>query len=212
MRLLGYARVSTTDQSVSTQRDALTTAGCEHVWTDVASGALANRPALGELLTNATAGDTVVVTRLDRLGRSLPHLLSLVEDLGARDVGSLAEQIDTTSATGRLVLHVFGALAEFERGLNHADPGRPGRRSGAGPGWWSSAGVERTPAGACSRTRGRLECRSPRSPTRCLSADPRCTGPCGPIINRRKAFAVAITDHDRKKLWGQVAATCAICR
>jgi DNA invertase Pin-like site-specific DNA recombinase len=66
--------------------------------------------------------DTVAVTRLDRFGRSLPHLLSLVENLAAQDVGlrSLAEQIDTSSATGRLVLHVFGALAEFERGINHA--------------------------------------------------------------------------------------------
>ena len=88
------------------------------MWTDVAPGARAHRPALDELVAAAAAGDNVVVTRLDRLGRSLTHLLGLVEDLAAAGVGlrSLGEEIDTSSATGRLVLHVFGALAEFERG------------------------------------------------------------------------------------------------
>ncbi|PBJ66882.1 DNA invertase, partial [Mycobacterium avium subsp. hominissuis] len=119
--LLGYARVSTSDQSLTGQIDALRAAGCERVWTDVASGARARRPGLDELVAAVVAGDTVVVTRLDRLGRSLPHLLGLVENLAAAGVGlrSLAEEIDTSSATGRLVLHVFGALAEFERGINH---------------------------------------------------------------------------------------------
>jgi DNA invertase Pin-like site-specific DNA recombinase len=119
--LLGYARVSTSDQSSNSQADALAIAGCARVWTDVASGVHAHRPALDELVTAAGAGDTVVVCRLDRLGRSLPDLLNLVRDLTVRDIGlrSLAEQIDTTSATGRLVLHVFGALAEFERALMH---------------------------------------------------------------------------------------------
>jgi DNA invertase Pin-like site-specific DNA recombinase len=115
----GYARVSTADQSPNSQADKLATAGCRRVWTDVASGVHAHRPALDELSATAAARDTVVVCRLDRLGRSLPDLLNLIEDLAARDVGlrSLAEHIDTTSATGRLVLHVFGALAEFERSL-----------------------------------------------------------------------------------------------
>jgi DNA invertase Pin-like site-specific DNA recombinase len=119
--LLGYARVSTTDQSPDSQSDALAVAGCSRVWTDVASGVHAHRPALDELVAAAGAGDTVVVCRLDRLGRSLPDLLNLIEDLTIRNIGlrSLAEQIDTTSATGRLVLHVFGALAEFERALMH---------------------------------------------------------------------------------------------
>ena len=83
------------------------------------SGPTIPTPALGELVAAAAVGDNVVVTRLDRLGRSLPHLLGLVEDLAAAGVGlrSLGEEIDTSSATGRLVLHVFGALAEFERGL-----------------------------------------------------------------------------------------------
>jgi len=140
--LLGYARVSTSDQSLMGQLDALQAAGCERVWTDVASGARARRPGLDELVAVTAAGDTVVVTRLDRLGRSLPHLLGLVEDLSASGVGlrSLAEEIDTNSATGRLVLHVFGALAEFERGINH----------------------ERTMAGlAAARARGRVGGRPP---------------------------------------------------
>src|ERR1700731_747955 len=87
----------------------------------MASGVRTRRPALAELVATAVADDTVVVCRLDRLGRSLPELLALVEDLTARGVGlrSLAEQIDTTSAAGRLVLHMFGALAEFERALMH---------------------------------------------------------------------------------------------
>jgi DNA invertase Pin-like site-specific DNA recombinase len=140
--LLGYARVSTSDQSIAGQLDALQAAGCERVWTDVVSGARTRRPGLDELVAAAAARDTVVVTRLDRLGRSLPHLLGLVEDLAASDVGlhSLAEEIDTSSATGRLVLHVFGALAEFERGINH----------------------ERTMAGlAAARGRGRIGGRPP---------------------------------------------------
>lgn len=120
-RMLGYARVSTNDQTARSQVDALQMAGCVRVWTDTASGARADRPALEELLADMRSGDTVVVTRLDRLGRSLPHLLNLVEHLAAQKVGlrSLAEQIDTSSATGRLILHVFAALAEFERGINH---------------------------------------------------------------------------------------------
>jgi DNA invertase Pin-like site-specific DNA recombinase len=116
--LLGYARVSTADQSADGQIDALRSAGVERIWTDVASGVRTRRPALAELVATAVADDTVVVCRL---GRSLPELLALVEDLTARGVGlrSLTEQIDTASAAGRLVLHVFGALAEFERALMH---------------------------------------------------------------------------------------------
>ncbi|WP_459958384.1 recombinase family protein [Mycobacterium avium] len=119
--LLGYARVSTSEQSAQAQLDALHAAGVQRVWTDVASGLRSDRPALAELVATSAEGDTVVVSRLDRLGRSLPELLTLVADLTARGVGlrSLGEQIDTTSAAGRLVLHVFGALAEFERALMH---------------------------------------------------------------------------------------------
>src|SRR5487761_2211796 len=117
--LLGYARVSTTEQKAHLQTDALKAAGCVRVWTDKASGALDHRPQLDRVLDHLRPGDTLAVWRLDRLGRSLPHLIATVTDLAARDVGfrSLTEGIDTTTSTGRLVFHVFGALAEFEREL-----------------------------------------------------------------------------------------------
>jgi len=116
---LGYARVSTAEQDPALQLDALTAAGCGRVWVEKASGARQDRPELAALLDYARAGDTVVVWRLDRLGRSLRHLLELVDDLQRRGLGlrSLAEQLDTTSPGGRLVFQVFGALAEFEREL-----------------------------------------------------------------------------------------------
>lgn len=119
MALLGYARVSTGEQDARGQHDQLQTAGCSLIWTDTASGALAARPQLDALLAYAEDGDTIVVARLDRLGRSLAHLVTTVTDLGDRGVGvrSLHEQLDTTSASGRLAFHVFGALAEFEREL-----------------------------------------------------------------------------------------------
>jgi DNA invertase Pin-like site-specific DNA recombinase len=102
------------------------------------------------MLAAAQGGDTVVVTRLDRLGRSLPDLLALVEDLAGRDVGlrSLGEQIDTTCATGRLVLHVFGALAEFERPHAGAHDGWPGGRTGSRPRRRPATGFDRRPVGA----------------------------------------------------------------
>ena len=113
---LGYARVSTTAQDPALQHDALTAAGCYRVWTDTASGALAARPALDDVLARLGPGDVLVVWCLDR---SLRHLLTLIDDLDGRGVGfkSLTESIDTTNATGRLVLHLFGALGEFERDL-----------------------------------------------------------------------------------------------
>lgn len=118
-RLIGYARVSTVTQDPSLQLDALAAAGCERVYTDKVSGKLTTRPQLDRALRALQAGDTLVVWRLDRLGRSLPHLLQLVMDLESRGVGfrSLTESIDTSSAAGRLVLAVFGALAAFERDL-----------------------------------------------------------------------------------------------
>jgi len=117
--LLGYARVSTTDQDPSLQLDAFKEAGCGRVFTDHASGALDSRPQLDRLLDQLRSGDTVVVWRLDRLGRSLRHLIGLVEDLKAKGVGlrSLTEQIDTTTPGGKLIFSIFGALAEFERAL-----------------------------------------------------------------------------------------------
>lgn len=116
---IGYARVSTDDQRMDLQRDALTAAGCEKVFTDTASGAKAARPGLAEALAFARKGDVLVVWRLDRLGRSLPELVKVVGELEAAGVGfeSVTERIGTSSAAGRLVFHVFAALAEFERRL-----------------------------------------------------------------------------------------------
>jgi len=116
---IGYARISTDDQNLALQRDALTAAGCDPIYEDTKSGAKADRPGLKLALEVARAGDLLVVWRLDRLGRSLSDLIGLSKTLERRGVGlkSLKEQIDTTSSGGRLVFHMFGALAEFERDL-----------------------------------------------------------------------------------------------
>ncbi len=115
--LLGYARVSTHDQTLALQQDALLKGGCERIFTDTASGAKADRPGLEEALAYVRAGDTLVVWKLDRLGRSLPHLIETITRLQERGIGfkSLTEQIDTTTSGGKLIFHVFAALAEFER-------------------------------------------------------------------------------------------------
>ena len=116
---IGYARVSTHDQNLDLQRDALEKAGCEKVIVDTMSGAAAARPGLEKVKEQLRAGDTLVVWRLDRLGRSLKDLIAWVGYLDEREVGllSLHEAIDTTSSTGKLTFHIFGALAEFERNL-----------------------------------------------------------------------------------------------
>lgn len=117
--LIGYARVSTLEQNLDLQKDALKKAGCEKTYTDHITGAKSSRPGLDECLAYARSGDTIVVWKLDRLGRSLKHLIEIVGALDARGVGfkSVQEQIDTTTPGGKLVFHVFGALAEFERDL-----------------------------------------------------------------------------------------------
>jgi DNA invertase Pin-like site-specific DNA recombinase len=117
--LLGYARVSTTDQQPQLQIDALQHAGCYRVFTETASGARTDRPTLAQLLDQLRPSDTLVVWKLDRLGRSLRHLVDTVTDLAERGIGfrSLQEAIDTTTPGGKLVFHVFAALAEFERDL-----------------------------------------------------------------------------------------------
>jgi DNA invertase Pin-like site-specific DNA recombinase len=117
--LIGYARVSTPDQSLDLQIDALRKAGCEKIFTETGSGAKADRPQLTEALAFARQNDTLVVWKLDRLGRSLKHLIDTVNDLHNRKIGlrSLNENIDTTTPGGKLFFHIFGALAEFERDL-----------------------------------------------------------------------------------------------
>ena len=119
MALIGYARISTTEQKLEPQVDALKAAGCETVFEDVISGAKAERPGLNNALAFLRKGDTLLVWKLDRLGRSMKHLVETVTDLGDRGVGfkSLTEGVDTTTTGGTLVFHLFGALAEFERDL-----------------------------------------------------------------------------------------------
>src|SRR4051812_21921128 len=117
--MIGYARISTADQTLDLQLDALQKAGCTKIFTDTASGTKAERKGLEEAISYVRAGDTIAVWRLDRLGRSLPHLIETIGGLEARNIGfeSLTESIDTTTSGGKLIFHIFGALAEFERNL-----------------------------------------------------------------------------------------------
>jgi len=117
--LIGYARTSTVDQNLDLQRNVLTEAGCGRIFTEQMSGAVADRPELMAALGFMRTGDTLVVWKLDRLARSMKQLIDTVEALRQREIGfrSLTEAIDTTTAQGRLVFHMFSALAEFERGL-----------------------------------------------------------------------------------------------
>lgn len=141
--LIGYARISTGEQILDLQLDALKVAGCEKVFTDTISGAKADRPGLAQAIEFARAGDTLVVWRLDRLGRSLQHLIQTITDLQETGIGfrSLNESIDTTTPGGKLIFHIFGALAEFEREIIR----------------------ERTNAGlAAARARGRIGGRKPK--------------------------------------------------
>lgn len=117
--LIGYARVSTTDQNLDLQKDALQAVGCERLFTDTASGAKAERPGLTQALKECRPGDTLMVWKLDRLGRSLPHLVETVRALANKGIGfrSLQENIDTTPSGGKLIFYIFASLAEFERDL-----------------------------------------------------------------------------------------------
>ena len=117
--LIRYARVSTTDQNLDLQLDALKTAGCEKIHEDFASGAKKNRNGLENTMESLRKGDTLVVWKLDRLGRSLKHLIEVINVLNEREVffKSLQENIDTSTSGGKLIFHVFGALAEFERDI-----------------------------------------------------------------------------------------------
>ena len=117
--IVGYARVSTIDQNLELQLDALEAAGCEQVFKDHTSGATVDRPGWRDAQLALREGDTLVVWRLDRLGRSLKHLIDTITGLDERSVGfkSVQENLDTTTSGGRLVFHIFGALAQFEREL-----------------------------------------------------------------------------------------------
>ncbi|MDB2613602.1 recombinase family protein [Chlamydiales bacterium] len=117
--LIGYARVSTDDQNLDLQNDALKEIGCETIFKDSQSGARADRPGLKQILEYIRKGDVLVVWRLDRLSRSLKDLVEMVNELESRGIGlkSLSESIDTTSSSGKLIFHMFASLAEFERNL-----------------------------------------------------------------------------------------------
>ena len=119
MALIGYARVSTTEQHLHLQQDALEKAGCLKIFTDTISGAKSERKGLSDALGYVRDGDTLVVWRLDRLGRSLKDLIERITELHSRNIGfkSLTENIDTTTSGGKLIFHIFGALAEFERDI-----------------------------------------------------------------------------------------------
>ena len=140
---IGYARVSTEDQNLDMQRDALTAAGCSVIYEETASGKGAARPEPEQCRKALRPGDALIVWRLDRLGRSLPDLVQIVSELEQKDIGfeSVTERIETGSAAGKLVFHVFAALADFERNLIR----------------------ERTNAGlAAARARGRVGGRKPK--------------------------------------------------
>ncbi|MDA0911045.1 MAG: recombinase family protein [Proteobacteria bacterium] len=116
---IGYARISTLEQNLDLQIDALKKAGCEKIITDEISGSVADRPGLEKLKAVLRKDDTLVVWRLDRLGRTLKHLIEWINELDEQNIGfkSLQESIDTTSSSGKLIFHIFGALSEFERNL-----------------------------------------------------------------------------------------------
>ena len=118
---VGYARVSTADQYLRMQEDALRSAGCEEIYTDIASGAKSQRPGLDKALNYLREGDTLVVWKLDRLGRSIQHLIQTITTLQEKQIyfKCLQEVIDTTTSGGKLIFHIFSALAEFERDLIH---------------------------------------------------------------------------------------------
>ncbi len=148
--VIGYARVSTGGQDLGLQLDALEAAGVKRVFKDVGSGSLRSRPQLDACLERLGDGDTLIVWRLDRLGRSLRHLLAVLAELSERGVAfrSLTEAIDTTTAAGRLQVHLFAALAEFERSLGQ-ERTRAGleARAGARPDGWPARRGDQPQAG-----------------------------------------------------------------
>ena len=116
---IGYCRISTGDQILDLQKDALMAAGCEKIYQDIISGSKSDRPGLTQAMEQLRQGDTLVVWRLDRLGRSLKHLITLIEELESKDISfkSLTESLDTSTSGGKLIFQIFGAIAEFERNI-----------------------------------------------------------------------------------------------
>ncbi len=181
---IGYARVSTRDQTPDLQVDALKAAGCERVYQDVASGAKAARPALDELLGQLRNGDVLVIWKLDRLGRSLKHLVELVDRLMKLGVGlvSLNDPVDTTHAQGRFVFNLFASLAEFEREVisERTQAGLSAARARGRVGGDRQACRRRPkrspwPPRPCT---ARENCRLPRSPRSCTFPRARSTVTC----------------------------------
>ena len=181
---IGYGRVSTREQNPDAQRDALTAAGCEQVHIDTASGKLARRPELDTALMVAREGDQLVVTRLDRLGRSLEHLIKLSSELQERgvDLVVLDQGIDTSTAVGRLFFSVVGAIAEFEHALMSertrdglAAARARGRTGGQNPS--SRAGRSRSRERCTTRSARTANAGTPssRSPTNSASPAPPST-------------------------------------
>ena len=173
MTLLGYARVSTDLQDPSLQIDALEEAGAEHIWTERVSGRRDDRPELAELLTYARSGDVLVVWRLDRLGRSVEHLVRLLAELEERGIEfrSLTEALDTTTPGGRLVFHVFAAVAEFTADLTRAR---------------TRAGLE------AARRRGRRGGRpTVMTPARAAAADELLARPTAQVADVARALGVS---------------------
>ena len=181
-RRYGYGRISTGDQDIAPQVDELERAGCLRIFTDTASGSLRARPQLDEVLSVLRCGDVLIVVRLDRLGRSVRHLITIVEDLNSRGVGlvSLRAAIDTTTASARLVLHIFASLAEFERGLiiERTQAGRS-----------RSSAKNSTPHAGCTPRRTTP---SRQSPAASASAEPRSTATSPawpqPVADQAQAF------------------------
>jgi len=183
---IGYGRVSARDQHPEAQHDALTAAGCEQIFTDKASGKLASRPELDKALLSASrAGDQFVVTKLDRLGRSLEHLIQLSRELERRgvDLVVLDQGIDTSTAIGRMFFHILGAIAEFEHALM-SERTRDGLAAGAA----AAAPAARDPDSAPARRPWPARCTTnataaagaatplPRSPPSSASPAPPSTG------------------------------------
>ena len=181
---LGYARVSTADQSLDAQRNRLLEAGAIRIFTDVASGKRSERPGLAELIDHARPGDRLCITRLDRLGRTLKELLETVDGLKARGIHlvSLEERLDTSSAAGELVFHVFGSIAHFEARLIS----------------------ERTRDGiAAARKRGRTPGRPPLDPETVSAAQKLIDAGLSPTraakqlgIGRATAYRIAVAMRD----------------